>query len=53
VGYGASMDEIEQRERESRKDAETKFEQQREAEEAEREELADELVGDDPAPRGK
>jgi hypothetical protein len=46
------MDEIEQRERESREDAETKFEQERGAEEAEREELADELAGDAPPPRG-
>ena len=40
-----------QRERESQNDPETKYEQLREAEAAERAELADDLVDDDLPPR--
>jgi hypothetical protein len=38
------MDEREQRERESREDPETKYDQQREAEEVERDVLADDVA---------
>ena len=42
------MDEIEQRERESREEPDTKYEQEREAEEADRDALSDD-VGEPPA----
>jgi hypothetical protein len=44
------MDEIEQRERESREDPDTKYEQERETEEAVRDELADDVADDELEP---
>jgi hypothetical protein len=44
------MDEPEQRERESREDPETKYEQQRETEQAERDSLADDLADEELTP---
>jgi hypothetical protein len=44
------MDEIEQREQESREDPDTKYEQERDAEEAERDELAADVADDELEP---